>query len=415
MKDRSINEESGFRKNEESGFKNNDDTGFLKEELHFTEIKFFAEGAMSFIQVGKDKENKTVAIKRIKHDFKNNSVYKDLLIKEFINAKKLEGNDNIVKVYERGEDSEGLYYTMEFIEGKPLKNFITESGIILGKDIKRFSIEILNALISMHRNQIFHRDLKPSNILITNKMNYVKIIDFGISKADAFNDNLTQVGTFKYASPEQKKSTIVDIDGRSDIYSFGKILLEMLTGQTEEIKISKKRSSELFKIISTCLQENINNRFENCEEIIAEINKITISDLKIKNINESKKTNQKNLIIIFLGLITVLLIFILFFVIKNNNQIKLESKTSDSLNIKKEIIKPIKKDSSININLPNKDTFNNKIIIKEKKENTIQVPKNIDNKEIIKDINLIQTEADNKIIEIQPLMQNINNLLTRQC
>ena len=403
MNDKKKIENSGFINNESSGFhkvNTDENSGFIKNEFHFTEVKDFSEGAMSIIQIGKDKEKKQVAIKRIKPEFKNDKTYIELITKEFINAKKLDGNDHIVKVFEKGEDCDGFYYSMEFIEGQTLKNYITEKGIIKGKLIKKFAKEILMALSSMHRNQIFHRDLKPSNILITTKHEYVKIIDFGISKSDAFVDKLAEVGTKKYSSPEQKKSINVDIDGRSDIYSFGLILLEMISGQAIDCKLAKRRSKEVFKIINKCVQIEINRRYDNCEEIIEELNKIEFTDIKERNKNNA-------LIVILLSIIVLLLLIITFFLFQNkhqNNQ-KVNNLTNT---INYEQTNELQKKDTLNeikLKVPENKNFENKVDNKDK--TPIQ-------KEIIvndKDLSIIQKEVDAKFLEIQPIIEKLNTLL----
>jgi len=235
-----------------------------------------AQGAMSVVQKAKH-QGKWVIIKRIKPEYQNSPQYKELFRREFENAYFLE-HPHIVRVYGRGVDIEGEYYFMEYVNGQKLTRLLSDKGIKSGVLIKKIALEILSALDYVHKQQIYHRDLKPDNTLISYNGDNVKLIDFGLSSADAFDEILTHAGTPRYAAPEQQ---IADtIDQRADIYSFGLIFLEMLVGTDREKIVARKRSETGTQIIEKCTRIDKNERYNSCAEIIEELKNIDIDDLK---------------------------------------------------------------------------------------------------------------------------------------
>ncbi len=137
---------------------------------------------------------------------------------------------NIITVYDFGEDNGVLYLAMEFLQGKSLENMVQEQGVLPMETILPIYEQICSALDHAHRNKVVHRDMKPANIMILEN-GLVKVTDFGIAKMMAMG--MTQagqiLGTPNYMSPEQVKGR--QIDGRSDIFSLGVILYELVTGE----------------------------------------------------------------------------------------------------------------------------------------------------------------------------------------
>jgi len=251
----------------------------------FTEISDLpTQGAMSLIQKGKYL-GKWVIIKRLKPENRTSPKYIELLYKEFENAYYLD-HPNIVRIISKGEDSEGPFYFMEYIDGRALTKLLTKVGLEKGELIKKIVIEVLHALDYVHKQQLYHRDLKPDNILITYKGDNVKLIDFGLAQADVFEDKLIKVGTPRYASPEQKNKGYA-VDGRSDIYSFGLILLEMLTGQIDDVEKAKLRSVQLYALIKKCLATEPAGRYSYCSEIVEVVRTSAIKDIDLKNVSNS--------------------------------------------------------------------------------------------------------------------------------
>ena len=252
-----------------SGFtlKNNDNA----ENKDFTEIKkISSSGAMSELFQAIHLGRRKVIIKRIKPEYRNNKIYRDLFYKEFDNAFSLE-HPNIVHIYGKGEDADGPYYYMEYIDGRTLLDVIKKERRNDENFIKKIFLEILDALSYVHKKQIFHRDLKPENIMVTFKGDNVKIIDFGLAGADDLDDNLKRAGTPKYSAPEQLLNA-TSADQLSDIYSVGMIMIEMLGGEPDRRHLSKIKDEFFRNIADRCTMSNRNDRFKSCDEIIQLIN-----------------------------------------------------------------------------------------------------------------------------------------------
>lgn len=273
------NNASGFttEDNEQSsGFVTNDNESSSQpsDSNSFTEVTDLGEqGAMSLVQKAKY-QGKWVMVKRINPEFRDDKRYRELFFKEFENTYHLD-HPNIVRIYGKGEDEDGAFYYMEYVDGQTLSKLIKQNGGITNeKTLRKILLQILEAMAYVHIKQIYHRDLKPENILITNKGKNVKILDFGLAAADSFDDSLDKSGTPKYAAPEQKTND-GQIDQRTDIYAIGLILLEMITGQIRDRDTGKLRNPLYAKIIDKCLQQNPADRYQNCEDIANEIYQAT--------------------------------------------------------------------------------------------------------------------------------------------
>jgi len=246
-----------------------------------------------------------VAIKRIRLDSIRETVNLEKWKKYFLNEARLTGNlnhQNIVTIYEVGEDSEILYIAMEFVEGKSLKQLITSQGKLFLGQIYSIMGQICNAMSYAHQRGVIHCDIKPGNILVTNNEKVV-IVDFGIARTSEFDitENLTLVGTPSYMSPEQLKKGKVDY--RSDIFSIGVVLYEMITGQKpfsgENIAIVIKKiltedppnitsimpdfSSEFNQILKRCLAKNPDERYQSCKKLYNDIIACQVSLTDIHN------------------------------------------------------------------------------------------------------------------------------------
>ncbi len=305
-----------------------------QKQTKFTDQKpLSTQGAMSTVYQAK-LYGKWIIIKRIKPQYKDDPKYKELFIREFENAYHLD-HPHIVRLLDKGEDAEGLYYTMEYIDGRSLSEMITKEGLNNNKLSDKIARQIIDALIYVHKKQIYHRDLKPDNIYLTYKGDNVKILDFGLAAADNFDDNLAKAGTPRYASPEQMDAKM-NIDQRSDIYSFGKIFLEMLTGTTDINAINNIISPSHRYIIEKALALNRDDRFNNCEEILAIFNnpnlipkkksiKKTIKKEPIKTQKKAKseKSNKNALfpVVAGLGIVAIIIAAYFLFLRKDNIQI----------------------------------------------------------------------------------------------
>jgi serine/threonine-protein kinase len=188
-------------------------------------------GAMGVVYRAIDPNiGRTVALKTMRLDV--NGIAPDDLLRRFKYEARAAGamnHPNIVTVYD-ANDSEGLFYiAMEFMEGQTLQSLLTENCILPTEQVIELSRQVCAGLDYAHSLKVIHRDVKPANIMIT-PQNVLKIMDFGIAKAAGTMTSGSQVlGSPNYMSPEQLKG--LELDGRSDLFSYGVILYEMLTGQ----------------------------------------------------------------------------------------------------------------------------------------------------------------------------------------
>lgn len=174
--------------------------------------------------------NRNVAIKILKDEFKNDEEFLKRFSVESQAAAGLSHN-NIVSIYDVGTKGEIHYIVMEYVEGITLKNYLKENGPLPWEKAVDFAMQIANALQHAHRKGIIHRDIKPQNILVT-KDETLKVTDFGIARAVSsvtmkVDDN--SMGTAHYCSPEQARGGYTD--AKSDIYSLGVVMYEMVTGK----------------------------------------------------------------------------------------------------------------------------------------------------------------------------------------
>lgn len=316
-KNNSSNDKSGFidansenEANEASGFlaindstielKDTEKSIFIERDSFFKSEQLLPkQGSMSETYVG-IRHIRKVVIKRLKPEHRKDKKRIKLLYQEFQNALVLE-HPNIVRVYDSGQDNKGPYYYMEYIDGRVLSDVIPKFGIQNHNIVKKIALEILSALSYVHKKQIFHRDLKPGNILITYKGENTKMLDFGLAMADDFKDNMLQVGTPKYAAPEQKAINS-SVDGRSDLYSFGLILAEMITGDIRNLDKVGSYSKKMRKIIERCTEELPHNRYFTASDIIVAIEKLEViknrfADVEVRKVEPVKavpvKTNKR--------------------------------------------------------------------------------------------------------------------------
>ncbi|MBR5684443.1 MAG: Stk1 family PASTA domain-containing Ser/Thr kinase [Ruminococcus sp.] len=188
-------------------------------------------GGMAEVYKGVDViDNKTVAIKILKKEYAENEEF----LRRFRNESKaiaVLSHPNIVKIYDVGFSEKIQYIVMEYIDGITLKEYIEEEKVLTWKDTVHFVIQILRALQHAHDKGIVHRDIKPQNIMMFTD-GTIKVMDFGIAKfAREEGKTATDqaIGSVHYISPEQASGSVTD--AKSDIYSVGAMMYEMLTGK----------------------------------------------------------------------------------------------------------------------------------------------------------------------------------------
>ena len=253
------------------------------------------EGGMSVVYKAKDKLlNRFVAIKILKPQFINDHKFIDSFRRESQAAASM-SHPNIVNIYDVGREGNIHYIVMELIEGKALSDCIKSQGPMPYPKVIVLSKQIAAALAFAHKNHIIHRDVKPHNVMITPN-GTAKITDFGIAKAvnaATIVDNTDGIiGSVHYFSPEQARGGYVD--EKSDIYSLGIVMYEMLTGRVpfdgdnpvnialmhingEMVPPSKLVEGvppALEHIIMKCTDKYPVNRFASAEELIEALNNL---------------------------------------------------------------------------------------------------------------------------------------------
>lgn len=246
-------------------------------------------GGMSDVYKAKDHIlSRFVAIKVLKQEFSEDSSFVTKFRAEAQSAAGLE-HPNIVNIYDVGSEN-GLYYiVMEYVEGITLKTYIEKKGQLSFKESASIAIQVARGIEAAHNKNIIHRDIKPQNIIISTD-GKVKVTDFGIAKATSSNTISSDVmGSVHYASPEQARNGFVD--GRSDIYSLGIVMFEMVTGRVpfdgdttvavalqhlqEEIARPSIYAPDLpisfEKIILKCTQKTPDSRYQTIEELLTDI------------------------------------------------------------------------------------------------------------------------------------------------
>src|SRR5574344_371527 len=186
-------------------------------------------GGMSDVYKAKcHKLNRFVAVKVLKQEFSENENFVSRFSTE-AQASACLIHPNIVNVYDVGEESGIHYIVMELVEGITLKKYIEKKARLSVKEAVSIAIQVSMGIEAAHNNHIIHRDIKPQNIMIS-KDGKVKVTDFGIAKAATSNTITSNVmGSVHYTSPEQARGGYSD--ARSDIYSLGITMFEMLTGR----------------------------------------------------------------------------------------------------------------------------------------------------------------------------------------
>lgn len=249
-------------------------------------------GGMAIVYKAKDIYLKRiVAVKVLKEQYLED---KEFIKKFVIEAQSVANlnNQNIVKIYDVGQHIEDgkiyNYIVMEYIKGKTLNELIKDKGRLNSNAVVSISKQIASALDCAHKHHIIHRDIKPHNIIIDENLN-VKVTDFGIARI-ATSSTITYtssvLGTVHYISPEQAKGKF--IDEKSDIYSLGVVMYEMVTGRVpfdtdnavgiamqhineplvEPIKLVPNLEPWLNATIVKCMEKNPENRFESAESLI---------------------------------------------------------------------------------------------------------------------------------------------------
>jgi len=261
---------------------------------HYRVVEKLGEGGMGVVYKAHDtKLDRTVALKVLPSHLGTDETEKQRFLNEAKAASSLD-HPNICSIYSIEEtEKHGTFIVMAYYEGVSLKEKI-EDGPLSLKDAVQYSIQIATGLQEAHEKSIVHRDLKPANIFITNKVQ-IKIIDFGLAKAaqrSMLTKSGTTLGTVPYMSPEQAQGS--KVDHRTDIWSLGVVMYEMLTGQLpfkseyetalvysimneDPEPVTGLRSGvpmELERIINKCLEKEQADRYQHADELIVDLRKV---------------------------------------------------------------------------------------------------------------------------------------------
>lgn len=246
-------------------------------------------GGMADVYKARDhKLNRLVAVKVMKAEFATDSNFVRKFRREAQAAAGLE-NPNIVNVYDVGEDNGNNFIVMELVEGITLKEYIAKKGKLSVREATSIAIQVAMGLAAAHDQGIVHRDVKPQNIIISTD-GKVKVTDFGIARAASSNTiSANAMGSVHYSSPEQVRGGYSD--SRSDIYSLGITLYEMVTGRVPfdgetTVAIAIKHLQDemvppsrytpdlpysLEQIIFKCTQKSVDRRYQTMNEVIADL------------------------------------------------------------------------------------------------------------------------------------------------
>ena len=254
-------------------------------------LELIGVGGMADIYKAKDiTEDRTVAVKIMKNEF----IGSEDFIRRFRNESKaiaLLSHPNIVKIFDVGFTEKLQFIVMEYIDGITLTDYIAKHGVLKWKDVVHFTMQILKALQHAHDRGIVHRDIKPQNVMLLED-GTIKVMDFGIARFNRETDKTMSekaIGSVHYISPEQAKGDVTD--ERSDIYSVGVMMYEMLTGkkpfdgespvaialmhmQSQARKMSELNNSipeGLEEITEKAMQKEPSERYQTAGEMVRDI------------------------------------------------------------------------------------------------------------------------------------------------
>jgi serine/threonine protein kinase/Tfp pilus assembly protein PilF len=296
---------------------------------HYKILEEIGAGGMGVVYKAQDtKLDRTVALKFLPPHISINKEEKQRFIHEAKAAAAL-NHINIVTIYEINEFEDQTYIAMEYLEGETLKDKIASGPLPINNAIDT-AIQIAEGLQEAHQNHIVHRDIKSANIIITDK-GQVKILDFGLAKLKGvtkLTKEGTTLGTVAYMSPEQASGD--KVDHRSDIWSLGVLLYEMITGQLpfkgeyeqaimyaimneEPEPITGLRTGvpvDLDRIINKLLAKDLSKRFQHADELIVDLKEVK-QDSEPEKIPFKKKTKPEKTYKIPRRFLTIAGIFLL--------------------------------------------------------------------------------------------------------
>ncbi len=305
---------------------------------HYKITEKIGEGGMGIVYKAQDtKLERTVALKFLPQYLASDVHEKERFFHEAKTASAL-NHPNVTTIHEINEYEGQVYIVMEYVEGKTLKQIIESEPLPLKKELE-LAIQIGEGLLAAHERQIIHRDIKSDNIKVTPK-GQVKIMDFGLAKlkgATKLTKAGTTLGTAAYMSPEQAQGE--EVDQRSDIFSFGVVLYEMLTSKlpfggehhaaiiysilNEEpqplARFNNKVSAELQRIVSKALAKDKEERYQHVDDLLADLRreKKSLEYVKSPVLTQTYEPPKpkKNLLKVLIPASVVVILALLFFIL----------------------------------------------------------------------------------------------------
>jgi serine/threonine protein kinase len=248
---------------------------------HYTVLDKLGQGGMGVVYQARDTRlDRLVALKFLPPEKLADPDRKARFIREARAASAL-NHPNIITIYDIAQVEVGQavppadFIVMEYVAGKTLSQLISPKGLP-PKEALKYALQIADALAAAHAKGIIHRDLKPGNIMVTED-GLVKVLDFGLAKltepsGPGESTATAVVGTVAYMSPEQAEG--IKVDARSDIFSFGAVLYEMLAGRRAFSGLMREQPAplvdvppELDNIVARCLRKNPNDRFQRAADL----------------------------------------------------------------------------------------------------------------------------------------------------
>ena len=288
----------------------------IKKIGKYTVSGVLGQGGMGMVYCAQDPLiGRTVAIKTIRLDILEQPAGKEEALKRFLREAQSVGNlshPNIVTIYDVGEDDGLIYIAMEYIDGRSLEDMLKQNKKFSLDEIVQLFSQLGSALDYAHQKGIVHRDIKPANILV-DRNGKVSIVDFGVARTAA--SDMTQtgmlMGTPRYMSPEQVMGK--KVDNRSDIFSLGAILYELLTqcnpfeGEsitTVIFKImhadlrplsdfNKQLPKGLDMVVKKALARDADSRYQTCSELLGDLIKQSLSKGQTDTIRESQDDKEE--------------------------------------------------------------------------------------------------------------------------
>lgn len=280
---------------------------------HYKILEKLGEGGMGVVYKAQDTElEREVAIKFLPHHIAVNADERARFKVEAKAAASLNHN-NIATIHNIEEVDDEIFIVMEYIDGKELGDLVEARGPLSLHEVLEYSVQIAKGLQTAHEKGIVHRDIKSANIMLTEKGD-VKIMDFGLAKVRGgpkLTKEQSTLGTASYMSPEQTRGE--QVDHRSDIFSFGVLLFEMLSGQLpfmgdydqaviysiineEPESLTGLRSgipTELEQIVNKCLEKDASVRYPSANDLIVDLSKLKRESETKEYISKSTEVTSK--------------------------------------------------------------------------------------------------------------------------